>query len=241
MSQWIAQQPDDAVIYMTPRGGEHPTLAFAWRKPGDVPPHSFDGRHIFPLTAETNQEDEHYLVVEHEDFRTRLLLPEVFPDAIVTREFTDREGNVYARVYTRPANSLPQRPPQVSVSQPVGDGIGLAGYDLLPETAHPGETIYLQLHWTTDAQPSGDWTVYTHVIDTEDGSVLAGRDSRPGNGSLITADWEAGWRVLDEYQIQLPPDLPAGDYGLRIGLYQHDGSALPIDGAGIDLGTFAVE
>jgi hypothetical protein len=31
MSQWIAQQPDDAVVYMTPRGADHPTLAFAWR------------------------------------------------------------------------------------------------------------------------------------------------------------------------------------------------------------------
>ena len=204
MSQWIAQQPDDTTIFMTPRGDDHPTLAFAWRRPDDVHPHSFDGRHSFPLTAGANENDQHYLVVEHEDFRTRLLLPEIFPDAIVTREFTDSEGNVYARVYTRPAQSNPQRPPQVTVDQPVGDGIRLAGYDLLPDTPHPGETIYLQLHWITDAQPAGDWTVYTHVVNTEDGSVLAGRDSKPGNGSLMTTDWQADWRVLDEYQIQLP-------------------------------------
>ncbi len=62
--------------------------------------------------------------------------------------------------------------------------------------------------------------------------MLAGHDSRPGNGSLITAEWQAGWRVLDEYQIQLPADLPSGEYGLRIGLYQDDGSALPVDWRG---------
>ncbi len=72
-------QPDDAVIYMTPRGGEHATLAFALRGPGDVPPHRFDGRHVFPVTQGENRADEYYLVVEHEDFRTRLLLPEVLP------------------------------------------------------------------------------------------------------------------------------------------------------------------
>lgn len=241
MSQWIAEQPDDTTIFMTPRGDDHPTLAFAWRRPDDVPPHSFDGRHSFPLTTDTNENDQHYLVVEHEDFRTRMLLPELFPDAIVTREFTDSEGNVYARVYTRPAQSTPQRPPQVTVDRPVGDGIRLVGYDLLPDSPHPGETIYLQLHWITDAQPAGDWTVYTHVVNTEDGSVLAGRDSKPGNGSLMTTDWQAGWRVLDEYQIQLPEELPAGDYGLRIGLYRDDGSTMPTDGAGVDLGTFSVE
>jgi hypothetical protein len=117
----------------------------------------------------------------------------------------------------------------------------LAGYDLLPGTTHPGETIYLQLHWVTQSRPSGNWTVYTHVVNGEDGAVLAGRDSRPGSGSLITTDWEAGWRVLDEYQIQLPADLPPGEYGLRIGLYQDNGSIIPIDGAGIELGALAVE
>ena len=202
-------------LYITPRGDEHPTLAFAWREPGDVAPHSFDGRHIFPLTQEAGERDEHYLVVEHEDFRTRLLLPEVFPDAVVTREFVDREGNVYARVYTRPALSAAQRPPQIAVDQPVGDGIRLAGYDLLPDTPHAGEMLYLQLHWLTDAAPSEDWTVYTHVIDPADGSVVAGRDSQPGNGSLPTDRWQAGWRLLDEYQIQLPADLPPGEYGLQ--------------------------
>ena len=240
MSQWIAQQPDDEPLYITPRGDEHPTLAFAWREPGDVAPHSFDGRHIFPLTQAAAERDEHYLVVEHEDFRTRLLLPEVFPDAVVTREFVDREDNVYARVYTRPALSAAQRPPQVAVDQPVGDGIRLAGYDLLPAAPRPGEMLYLQLHWLTDGAPSEDWTVFTHVIDPADGSVVAGRDSQPGNGSLPTDHWQSGWRLLDEYQIQLPADLPSGEYGLRVGLYRNNGSTLPDDGLGIDLGTFVV-
>ena len=39
-------------------------------------------------------------------------------------------------------------------------------------------------------------------------AVLASSDSRPGRGSLPTNRWQAGWRVIDEYQVSLPGDLP---------------------------------
>ena len=53
--------------------------------------------------------------------------------------------------------------------------------------------------------------------------------------------WQAGLRILDEYQIPLPADLPAGEYGLRIGMYNAAGEHLPADGAAIHLGMVKVE
>jgi hypothetical protein len=199
----------------------------------------FDGRTVFPLTAQINPTAEHYFVVEHEDFRTRLLLPEVLPGAVVSREFLDATGQVYARVYTRPAGSPAARPPRQAFAAAVGDGIALAGYDLLPETPQPGGSLYLQLHWLVDAAPTQAWTVFTHVVDGEGGRV-AGFDSPPGRGSLPTTAWQAGWRVLDEYEIPLPADLAAGRYGVRMGLYLPDGSRLPADGPGFDLGEVMI-
>jgi hypothetical protein len=71
--------------------------------------------------------------------------------------------------------------------------------------------------------------------------LLAGVDSAPGAGSLPTKRWRAGWRILDEYQLLLPDDLPDGDYALFIGLYTADGARLPTEGIGFRIGEVQIE
>jgi hypothetical protein len=78
------------------------------------------------------------------------------------------------------------------------------------------------LWWRAAATPSTDWTVFTHVLGPPkpDGStVWAGLDGQPGRGSAATRTWTAGDLVLDEYQIQLPAEMPAGEYAIEVGLY----------------------
>jgi hypothetical protein len=139
---------------------------------------------------------------------------------------------------------MPDRPPQQPLAATVGDGIRLAGYDVQPGTLHPGEILYLQLHWLVDTPPQTDWTVFTHLLRLDaagNAMVAAGHDSRPGNGSLPTTRWQAGWRVMDEYQIALPAELAPGAYHLEIGLYQANGARLPAGSAGIRLGEVILE
>ena len=205
---------------------------------------TFDGRSVFPAQAGPTQVDEQYVVLEQEDFRTRLLLPEVLPDATVTGEWQDWNGDLSARVYTRPAGSLPSRPPQNPVAAPLGDGIRLVGYDLLPGDPHPGGILYVQLHWAVDSPPTQDWTVFVHLLapvelPDEGWTLMAGKDSPPGNDSLVTTRWQTGWLILDEYQVPLPADLPPGTYALEIGLYRADGAHLPAAGS-IRLGEVSV-
>lgn len=241
VGQWVAAQPADQPIYISPQGDNHPTLAFAWR--AGRAPARFDGRTLFPLTADANPTAEHYVVIEHEDFRTRLLLPEIFPNAPVTHVLRDPAGQVYAQVYTRPAGTLPQRPPQHTVAVALGDGIELLGYDAQPAALQPGGSLYIQAHWRVIAPPAHGWTVFTHLVN-RNGSVVVGYDSPPGRGVLPTPQWQPGWRILDEVELRLPADLPPGDYSVRMGLYQPgaDGPAtrLPVDPTGITLGTVTI-
>lgn len=263
IGQELARQPSAAVTYLTPRPADHPTLAFALATaPGiaggseadaPAPPISFDGRQIFPLTAGPNAEVENYVVIQTEDFRTRLLLPEVLPQASVVETITEPDGTVYANVYTRAPGSLPARPPEHAVDGVLNDAVSLAGYDVQPANLHAGEILYLQLHWLVQAAIDEDWTVFTHLLRRTDdngsggsgsgGSFVqvAGSDGPPGGGSLRTSRWQPGWRVLDEYQIQLPGDLAPGTYTLAAGLYRADGARLPADGPGILLGDVVIE
>ncbi|MBW7882545.1 MAG: hypothetical protein H3C34_07900 [Caldilineaceae bacterium] len=246
IGQDIAARPASETWYLTPRDASHPTLAFAWTTQGKShgPPVTFDGRAIFPLTAGETTGPETYVTIESEDFRTRLLLPEVLPDARSVKEVRDRRGQTYATYHVRPPYSLPSRPPQHPLAVTVGDGIRLAGYDVQLANLDTGRILYVQIHWLVDAPPTHDWTVFTHLLHGDDqGSVnqVAGFDSRPGNGSLPTSRWQAGWRILDEYQITLPAELAPGAYQLEIGLYEPDGEQLPAGGAAIMLGDVTVE
>jgi len=246
IGQEIAAQPPAAPVYLTPRSADHPTLAFAWetRRDSHGAPITFDGRHVFPLTAGRSTQPEQYTVIEDEDFRTRLLLPELFPDAAVTRTLYDWQGRTYANTYVRPAASEPQRTPAVAAPFALGDGIALAGYDAQVAALEAGRMLYVQLYWDVTAAPAQEWTVFVHVLDErarEGGQYIAGVDSPPGAGSLPTKRWQSDWRILDEYQILLPPDLPAGEYGVSIGLYTADGARLPADGAGLRIGEVTIE
>ncbi len=255
VGQEIAAQPANEPLYLTPRTAEHATLAFAWAtRPNAHPaPTTFDGRQIFPLTSGANPTEERYVVIADEDFRTPLLLPGLFPTATVESEILDTTDTLYARTYRRPAGSTIARQPQVFLhengsTELIGDGINLLGYDVQPAALAAGQILYLQLYWLVDSPPTDDWTVFTHLLRQEaDGSstLVAGHDSQPGAGSLPTTRWQAGWQILDEYQIALPADLPAGDYRLTTGLYQANGQQLPVGESAavgeIVLGTVRIE
>jgi hypothetical protein len=247
LGQWVAQQPSGEAIYISPQGENHPTLAFAWRDPPTdrthtIPPDPirYDGRYVLPMVAGANEHPEQYAVIEHEDFRTRLLLPELFPTLTTAYTVLDPDGQIYAQVYVRLADTLPLRTPQIPLAVTVGGGIDLLGYDIQPQPVRVGASLYVQYHWQVSAPPTHDWTIFNHVVDSN-GNVVAGFDSPPGRSSLVTTRWQSGWRILDEYEIALPADLPPGDYALRMGLYDAAGNTLPLTGAGIDLGSVTIE
>ncbi|MEZ4712558.1 MAG: glycosyltransferase family 39 protein [Caldilineaceae bacterium] len=246
LGQWIAAQPADATIYITPRGADHPTIQFALQSANPQVARkmvSFDGRHVFPY-GEAPQSVENYVSIEHEDFRTRLLLPGIFPKATIAYSVVDGVGQTYANVYTRQPEEAAQRLPQHSLNAPLGDGIRLIGYDVQPEELVAGQVLYLQLYWQTVQSPQADWTVFAHLLAAQsDGQFkqVAGHDSPPGAGTLPTTQWAAGWRILDEVQILLPTDLAEGEYLLRAGMYQQvNGDFVPL-GETVDLDMVRID
>jgi hypothetical protein len=219
IGQYVLGLPADEAVYVTPRPAADTTLAFAWRE-GRLVRH-FDGRRAF-IAAASNR-PTNYIVIEHEDFRGGQLLQSFYPDATVTHTFRDRAGQVYARAYRVAPGAVAARQPQYQ-ARGSWQGLDLDGFDLdRPEAAYqPGDIVYLQLWWRATGDPGKDWTVFTHLLGPvkPDGStVWAGQDARPGQGSVPTTAWAPGDLILDEYQLQLPPDAPPGDYEIEVGLY----------------------
>ncbi len=234
VGQYLASLPGDAVVYLSPTRVQHPTLQF-FLNAAPAPPQvrAFDGRSV--LVARPGQ-DAIYTVIVHEDFRFELMAPWLWPDLELTpeRTFTAPDGTPYAKVFRVPASAR-LRTPRFAADARWADHIRLLGYDPINCcTYRPGEIMYLQLWWEAVGEtPLRAWTVFTHLLNAE-GKQVSGKDCEPGCGTFPTNVWVPGERVVAEYQIPIPPDLPPGEYTLEVGLYDwRTGERLPLaDGSG---------
>jgi hypothetical protein len=99
-----------------------------------------------------------------------------------------------------------------------GETITLHEYAVGPTAARPGDAIAVRLAWSADATPGRAYKVFLHLLDGA-GNVVAQRDGEPGGAPRPTTSWTAGEQVTGNHGLLLPPDLPPGEYALRLGLY----------------------
>jgi len=141
-------------------------------------------------------------------------------------------GIPYAWVYraatgVQDAATEPQNP-VVYAFEP---GVHLVGYDLSPAPHHPGQTLRLQLYWRTLEPLAEDYTVFVHLLSSEEGTeqLVAQQDNPPVRGTQPTSTWEPGEIVVDPYDLEIPGDAPPGEYVLTVGLYRWpDLARLPV-------------
>lgn len=137
---------------------------------------------------------------------------------------TYEQGYVDADIslYVMPARSTVHRQQSITL----GDMIRFAGYDLDRADWIPGQTIQLTLHWQAMAPISTNYKVFTHLIAVSGESnpgtrspVWAQIDGEPVGGSRPTTGWQAGETIDDLYGLQLPGNIPPGDYVIEVGMY----------------------
>ncbi len=109
-----------------------------------------------------------------------------------------------------------------------GAHIRLLGYDV--GTLRAGQPLDVTLYWQSLAELDDDYLVFVHVLD-EAGTVVTQVDEAPQQDGYPTSLWIAGEIVTDRHTLNLPGDLPEGDYRLRVGFYrQENGDYLAVNG-----------
>jgi hypothetical protein len=117
--------------------------------------------------------------------------------------------------------------PQNEMSVTFGELIRLRGFDLGGVQAN---VLPLTLYWQSMTAVSDSYKLFIHVLD-ESGQIVAQVDRLPVNGLAPTTRWQPDDLIRDRYEIVLPPELPAGKYQLRLGLYTEANGRLPINAA----------
>ena len=115
--------------------------------------------------------------------------------------------------------------PEFATTAVFGEAIRLLGYDLAP-----GDAPALTLYWESLAAVAESFDVFVHLVDGT-GQIVAQMDQKPVGGLAATDVWQVGDIVRDPLVLLLPEGLAAGDYTLRLGLYERDnGRRLAVQG-----------
>jgi hypothetical protein len=119
-------------------------------------------------------------------------------------------------------------PVQVAVGATFADEVQLVDTRLSGRTIRPGGILCVELNWESSGVPSGDYTVFVHLLNAQ-GQLVAQSDLMPQGGFAPTGSWQAGARISDRHGLILPDSLPPGEYTISAGLYRSDNQApLPV-------------
>lgn len=107
---------------------------------------------------------------------------------------------------------------EYAVNAELDGQIRLLGYDLAPDKVFPGEEVRLLLYWEAIERPKEHYTVFTHLLDSEE--LLWGQtDHSPLYGDYSTGNWNPGDIVRDQYDIEVSPEAHPGPYQIELGMY----------------------
>jgi hypothetical protein len=111
--------------------------------------------------------------------------------------------------------------PQIThTTQVQFDGrVTLLGYTVESgEPARHGENVRLVLTWRADQDIRQRYVTFVHLTDNQN-RIWAQDDHEPMNGWLRTDRWNAGDITIDRFTLELPTDMPPGDYQITAGFY----------------------
>jgi hypothetical protein len=121
-----------------------------------------------------------------------------------------------------PASRQPspeELPLDVTLNQPVTDGLTLIGIDIHPGDIFQDEMglLALTLYWRADSAPLADYIVALRLTDNE-GRVMRRSDAQPADGNYPMGRWASGQIVRDVHSFWIDTSLPTGSYAIELGL-----------------------
>ncbi|MFO7321836.1 MAG: glycosyltransferase family 39 protein [Chloroflexota bacterium] len=114
-----------------------------------------------------------------------------------------------------------------------GDRIYLVGYDLDATQVRPGDSLELRFYWRAAATPEADYSLFIHLTASDEVAPLAQVDGAPARVERLTLTWDDPDETIisQPFSLTIPPELAAGVYAIRIGLYDYrTGERLPVTG-----------
>lgn len=224
-------------VWLSPYPPDHPVIQLHAGLRPDL--RGYNGRFCVPYTDPAGAQGVTYVIVPGLQDSSLDKLQLLFPDGRTSdgplRPGSDRP---YYRLFEIPPGATTGGP--TSTPQATWDGrITLLDARVEPEAPAPGDAVTVTLTYKALADIAVDYTAFVHLLGPpvpDTGSPLrAQADNAPCGGGLPTYRWREEDVIRDTVTVQLPADLPAGEYQLVTGFYTWpDLARLPVDETGAD-------
>jgi 4-amino-4-deoxy-L-arabinose transferase-like glycosyltransferase len=201
LGQMAAAQDEETMLYLTPTQEEMATIYFALADPERL--HSYTGAAGAVPAGRPAVPALYFIRPAAEQSLSNLR--HFFPAGEVWSS-----GDNFVPFYLPAA--VPRLPAAAEETAVFGGEISLQQWQLITHA----EQLTVTLYWQAQARPQRNYTAFVHLLN-EAGEVVAQQDRPPGG--YPTTNWISGEIVIDRYSLDLPPDLPAGDYLLQTGFY----------------------
>jgi hypothetical protein len=130
-------------------------------------------------------------------------------------------------------NSPPSTAPtSIPIQFFVGEDFEILGYDVNRTTLRPGDTLEVAVYWYPRNESSVNYSSFMHV-GTLGLPPLAQQDKLHPAERVISEWWKPTGYIYDLYTIQLPSDMPVGEYDVLVGMYTCEGLPIGECGSGI--------
>ena len=233
IGEYIGNLPDEQPVWLSPFPAEHPVIQLHAGLRPDL--RGYNGRFCVPYADPVGPDGAAYVIVPGLQDHSLAALQALFPGGeTVNGPLRPGSDRPYYRAFLAPAAATPAHGPDVPLTAHWAGGIELIGYTIEGEAA-PGQTLAVTLFYRAAVAPAANYTAFVHLLGPPkaDGSPLwAQSDSEPCGGGLPTGLWRPGDVIRDTVTLQLPPELPPGEYELLTGFYSWpDLRRLPVDGS----------
>jgi hypothetical protein len=229
--RYVQSLPPDERVYLSPVAADYPGLVVGSLDRKKV--RSFDGRRCTVLPDQPATHTTYVLLAAEparRDRRSEGVLSQVYPSLAFAAQDSDRDLP-YFKAWSVPAGSTPVLAAMQPISATFGEAIELLGYDTGGPVWQTGQTAALTLYWRTRQSLPYNYVLFVHVTPAADpgGAPLVQDDREPCAGSYPTTVWPTDEIVAEFRKLDLPSDLPPGDYDISVGWYLlSDMSHLPV-------------
>jgi hypothetical protein len=206
--------PPDAVLVSDDRNNIMPMWYFQYV--GDEEPLRPDLLGLFPLITPDQATLGHVLDLALSTGRPVYLIKEM-PGVEVKVE-TEAEGRLW-RVLGPAVDGEPAYPRSIELDR----AVALTGYDRVPHSPRPGDTLQVSLYWEALQTLGVDYHTFVHLLD-DGGRAVAQSDQQPGGVYYPTSLWRPGERLRDDHFLTVPTGTPDGVYDLLAGMYALGGA-----------------
>jgi hypothetical protein len=125
---------------------------------------------------------------------------------------------------TEPPTPAPADTPETSAAGEIrvrfGDFAELVGYSLSATETTTAQPLLLTLQWRAlEGTSTLNYMVFTHLLSSADGHLIAQHDGAPAGGTRPTTGWVPGETIADEHAMVFYDTAHTGPAKIAVGLY----------------------